>query len=197
MADPLFLSFWLNGFSPLALPLYFRKTLDVFPFSTLSPGSILRVYAVSFQEVPVFEGFIDQHVDTQEATSIVQEFLHEDCCFQLETRWDIWQWDEDWSLRPARARIEVCGPKFEPDVIGPTGEAEHVRIDLGWEDLFLPAPKSDQLRPVQSNIRSIVHLATDIEATLSVRNRLLWSENEDNFADRLAILLDETSSSGL
>jgi len=36
-----------------------KKALEVFPFSKLHPGSVLRVYGVSFQEVPVFEGFID------------------------------------------------------------------------------------------------------------------------------------------
>ena len=46
--------------------------------------------------------------------------------------------------------------------------AEHIWIDLGREDLYLPQPRSDQLRPVQSYIRSILHLATDLEDVLTV-----------------------------
>jgi hypothetical protein len=44
---------------------------------------------------------------------------------------------------------------------------------------------------VQSNIRSILHLADDLEEALTVERRLLWSESEDNFAERLMLLLDE------
>ena|SRR5271157_2904218 len=197
MGDPLYLSLWLGGFSPLALPVYFRKTLEVFPLSKLAPGGILRVYAVSFREVPVFEGFIDTEVDARAAADAVQELVHDDCCIQLETRWDLWLWNGDWSLQPSRVCIEIHAPLFEHDVLNPTGEAEHVWIDLGREELFLPQPKSDQLRPVQSNIRSILHLASDLEDALAVERRLLWSESEDNFAERLMLLLDEPPSGGV
>ena len=191
MGDPLFLSLWLGGFSPLALPIYFRKTLEVFPFSKLAPGSLLRVWAVSFHEVPVFESFLDTAVDAREAADLVQEFLHDDCCIQLETRWDLWLWDGDWALQPSRVCIELHAPLFEHDILNPLGQAEQIWIDLGREDLYLPQPKSDQLRPVQSNIRSILHLADDLEEALTVERRLLWSESEDNFAERLMLLLDE------
>lgn len=191
MGNPLFLSLWLGGFSPLALPIYFRRTLEAFPFSKLSPGSLLRVWAVSFHEVPVFEGFIDNAVDAHEAAALVQEFLHDDCCIQLETKWDLWLWDGDWSLQASRVCIELHAPHFEHDLLNPLGQAEHIWIDLGREDLYLPQPRSDQLRPVQSNIRSILHLATDLEDVLTVERRLLWSESEDNFAERLMLLLDE------
>jgi hypothetical protein len=189
--NPLFLSLWLGGFSPLALPIYFRKTLEVFPFSKLNPASFLRVWAVSFHEVPVFESFLDTAVDAREAADLVQEILHDDCCIQLETRWDLWLWDGDWALKPSRVCIELHAPLFEHDVLNPLGPPEQIWIDLGREDLYLPQPKSDQLRPVQSNIRSILHLADDLEEALTVERRLLWSESEDNFAERLMLLLDE------
>jgi hypothetical protein len=181
----------LTGYSPLALTIYFQKILEVFPFSKLRLGSVLRVYAVSFQEVPVFEGFIDTEMDASEAASIVQEFVHDDCCIQLETKWDLYQWDGSWELKPSRACIEVHGPHFERDVLNPLGEAEPIWIDLGPEATFLPQPQSDQLRPVQSNIRSILHFADDLQGVLAVERRLLWSETEDNFAERLGLLIDE------
>lgn len=191
MADPLFLSVWLTGYSPLALTIYFQKILEVFPFSKLQLGSVLRVYAVSFQEVPVYEGFIDTEMDANEAAAVVQEFIYDDCCIQLETKWDLYQWDGSWELKPSRVSIEVYGPRFERDVLNPLNDAEPIWIDLGPEGTFLPQPKSDQLRPVQSNIRSILHFADDLQGVLAVERRLLWSETEDNFAERLSAFLDE------
>ena len=98
---------------------------------------------------------------------------------------------------PRACASKLHAPLFEHDVLNPTGEAEHLWIDLGREELFLPHPKSDQLRPVQSNIRSILHLASDLEDALTVERRLLWSESEDNFAERLMLLLDEPAAGGV
>ncbi len=75
--------------------------------------------------------------------------------------------------------VEVYGPDFE------SASGEHLLVDAGPEDLFLPNPASDQWRPVQSNIRSVLHLAQDLDAALPVERRLLWSETEENFAARL------------
>lgn len=184
MADPLFLSLWLRGYSPIALPVYLRKALSVFPYSTLSPMSVLRIYALSPHEAPIFEEFIEGIPDPQAVAQQAQEFLHEDCAFQLETQWDLYQWDGEWELKPSRVVIEVYAPEFE----GAAGE--HVRVDLGPEGLFLAQPQSDQLRPVQSNIRSVLRLTQDLEEELSAERRLLWSDEEENFAERLGLLLD-------
>lgn len=183
MGDHLFLSFWLAGFSPLAMSVYARKLLARFPHSKLEPRSTLRVYALSFQEAPQLEEFIDGELDPKAAVEAAQHFLQEDCAVQLETRWDLWQWEDEWQLRPSRAWLEVCGPEFD----SPRGE--HIRIDCGPESLFLPHPSSDQLRPVQSNLRSLLHLAHDLENDLMVERRLLWSEEDDNFAARVETML--------
>lgn len=184
MGDPLFLSLWLRGYSPIALPIYFRKALSVFPYSALAPMSVLRIFAVSSHEAPIFEEFIEGAPDPQAVAQQAQEFLHEDCAFQLETQWDLYRWNGEWELKPSRVLIEVFGPEFE----GATGE--HVRLELGSEGLYLPQPQSDQLRPVQSNIRSVLRLSQDLEEELSVERRLLWSDDEENFAERLGALLD-------
>jgi hypothetical protein len=184
MADPLFLSLWLRDFSPLALPLYFRKTIDAFPHSRLRPGAILRVHAIDWREAPLLEEIYSEDFDSKEAAKRAQEFLHPDSGFQLEAFWDLWRWDGDWSLQPARVSIEATGPEFESDL------GEHIRLDFGDESLFLPCERSDQLRPVQSNIRSLLHLAKDLETELPVGKRLLWSETDQNFVKRLQELLD-------
>jgi len=187
MADPLFLSLWLRGYSPLALPVYFKKAIAHFPHSKLNPKSTLRVFPLSFQESPLHEEFLDEALDPEYAVSQARQFLHEDCAFTLESRWELYQFHEDWELRPAKIQIEVFGPDFD------TPRGEHLRIDFGPSELFLPHPASDNLLPVQSNIRSLLHVVQDLEANLSVERPLLWSEDDDNFAERLRAMLENPS----
>jgi hypothetical protein len=124
----------------------------------------------------------------RETARLAEEHLNEDCCFQLETRWDLMRWDGSWSLGPSKVTIEVYGPLFDRDL------DDHLRLTLGNDSLFLPQPESDQLRPVQSNIRSVLHLALDLDEALTLDHRLLWSEEDDNFAERLALLVDDGST---
>lgn len=163
----------------MGLPMYFEKALEVFPVSKLRPEAVLRVHAISFQEPPQLERLLAGGLDLKEAGALAREFLHTDCAFALETYWDLWRWDGEWSLQPSRVSVEVYGPDFE------SASGEHLLVDAGPEDLFLPNPASDQWRPVQSNIRSVLHLAQDLDAALPVERRLLWSETEENFAARL------------
>lgn len=184
MHDPLFLSLWLKNFSPAGLPLYLKTAVSVFPHSRLLPGGVLRVYPIAFREAPLLEEYYDGDLGPQAASSRLQEHLHDDIAVQVQLRWDIWQWTGQWELKPSTVLLEIFAPYFE----APRGE--HVRVDLGPQRLYLPEPASDQLRPVQSNIRSILHLATDLENELIAERRLLWTEDEGNFAERLKALLD-------
>jgi hypothetical protein len=184
MADPIHLSFWLRDAHTLTTPLFFRKLLERFPFSKLNASGVLRVYAISHLEPPMMEHWLDDQPDPTQLVSLAEQFLHEDVAFELETYWDLWQWDSDWQLRPSRITIDLFGPSFDREL------GETLRIDAGSDFLYLPHPKSDQLRPVQSNIRSILHLASDIEDALPVTRKLLWSDSEENFADRLREMLD-------
>ena len=183
MADPLFLSFWLKGYAALGMPIYFRKALEVFPVSKLAPAGALRVHAVSFQEPPLFEEWFDQTPEPAELARMAERFMHEDTAFCYETKWDLWQWDGEWTLKPSTVTIECYGPLYE------TALGEHFRIDAGSDGLYLPCAQSDQLKPVQSNIRSILRLAADIEDAIGAERRLLWSANEDDFAERLQEML--------
>lgn len=185
MPDPLYFSAWLKGFSPLGLPIYFKKALETFPASQLfQGGGVLRVYAVSDQEPPVLEESFDRvALDWEEVVSRARQFLHEDSSFQFETAWDLWQWDQDWALKPAPALISCHGPLFGSNL------GENLSIEFPDESLFLPHPTSDQLRPVQSNLRSLVRLAAELEENLPMAKRTLWSENHENFADLVADLV--------
>lgn len=185
MRDPLFLTLWLEGFSPIALPVYFRKMMAVFPISKLEPLARLRIVPISWGEPALLEEDFEVDEGLESLSGIIQEHLHDDCAYQVETRWDLWQWEEsEWSLKPSRVVLDLYGNAFETD------SGENARIDFGPEALFLPESRSDLLRPVQSNIRSLLHLADDIEQALPVGRRLLWSDNDENLVDRLRMLLE-------
>lgn len=185
MPDALFLTLWLRGFSSLALPVYFRKAMAAFPLSRLQPAARFRILPISFAEPPLIEEDFEADRGLEDLSAIVQEHLHEDCAYQLETCWDLWQWgDGGWSLQPSRVTIDLYGAAFESEL------GEHFRFDFGPESLYLPDPRSDQLRPVQSNIRSLLHLAGDLEQALPVERRTLWSEGDENLAERLSAILD-------
>lgn len=185
MQDPLYLKMWLRGYSAIALPVYFRKLAATVPLSRLEPYARLRIVPISWSEPPLLEEDFEADRGLEELSSVVQEHLHGDSVYQVETRWDLWRWEEgEWRLKPSRLVLELFGELFD------TESGEHVRVDFGPESLYLPESRSDQLRPVQSNIRSLLHLARDIEGALPVERRLLWSESDENFVDRLTSLLD-------
>ncbi len=185
MPDALYLSLWLRGFSSLALPVYFRKLMAAFPMSKLEPYARFRIVPLSWAEPPMIEEDFEPDGGLLELSAVVQEHLHDDCAYQVETRWDLWRWAEDgWALKPSRVVLDLYGSAFD------AGSKEHIRIDFGPESQFLPESHSDNLRPVQSNIRSLLHFSGDLEEALSVERRLLWSESGENLAERLRELLD-------
>ena len=185
MRDPLQLTLWFQTYSPIALPVYFRKLMAVFPVSRLAPVARFRIVPISWAEPALLEEDFEADLGLEDLSSLVQEHLHEDCAYQVESHWDLWQWNEgEWSLQPSTVILDVYGSDFE------TVAGEHARVDFGSESLYLPDSRSDLLRPVQSNIRSLLHLAEDIEQALPVERRLLSADSEENLADRLRAILD-------
>jgi hypothetical protein len=112
---------------------------------------------------------------------------HDDCAVELEAEWDLWQRSETgWSLAPARVLLCCYGPDFEND------EGDHLRIELGLDALYLPQTEvKGSLRTAQSNLRSLLHLVNEMEQTLPLERRLLWSESGANFAELVAETLGQ------
>jgi hypothetical protein len=182
MADQLFLSYWLRGFSTMNMLRHFEKMLRVFPFSPQSPGiGVLRIQALRWSEPPLAEDFFETVMDPQGVVQIAREHVHGDCTYQVEGWWDLWQYDGTWRLRPFPVSLLCIGPEFEDE----TGD--HMRIELGVDSHFLPQPDApDHAARVQSNVRGLVRMVHEMDAALAVERRLLWTESGGNFADRLA-----------
>ena len=98
----------------------------------------------------------------------------------METAWDIWQFEDGWNLWPARVLLCCYAPLF------PSETGEQLRIDFGSDSRFLPQPDlTGSLAPIRHNIRGLLHLVEDLDATLATDKRQLWSESEEDFAVRL------------
>lgn len=182
MSDRLYLSCWTRGFSAATLLPHYAKLLETFPFSKLSQRpQTLRVHAVSHSEPPVVEKPFEPLTAPADILAAARDFAAGDCSVDIESAWDLWQFDGDWKLSPAPVTISCFGPDFEQE------SDDHLRIDFGLDSKFLPLPGvQGALRMQQSNIRSLLYLVTQIEQALPLSRRQLWSESGANFAEILA-----------
>lgn len=181
MSDQLYLSYTFHDNTAQNVVRMFEKLLRTFPYSRLSAGATtLRVNAVSYTEPPLFERSFDDPPDVEEILGAVREFASADCGLAVETRWDLWQYEADWQLAPARVTLAGFAPEYE------SGSDDHIRIELGRDALFVPDPDlPNGLFMARSNIRSLLHLVHELDRQFAAAERLLWTESGENFAERL------------
>ncbi len=182
MTDRLYLSYWLRGFTEHNMLRHFEALLGKFPFSRLWPRILLRIYAVEISEPPLLERLFAGPEHLGALLDAAREFHHQDCAYELEAAWDIWRYEGEWRLRPAPVLLTCYAPLF-PSELG-----EQLRLDFGPDTQFLPQPEvAGSLVPIRHNIRGLLHLVEDLDATLAVEKRQLWSESGGNFAERLRV----------
>jgi hypothetical protein len=190
MSDRLYLSCWVRGFSDSNLLRHFGKMLDVFPFSKLAKiGPVVRVYAIEYVEPPIFERHFDPGVSVPDMIASARDFVQPDCCVEIEAAWDLWQHHDDWKLWPSVVTLSCRGSAFEHE------NDDNLRIDFGLDSKFVPAEDVEgSLRIQQSNLRSLLSLAGEIDKALPLERRLLWSESGANFAAVLEEALEKFGS---
>jgi hypothetical protein len=191
VADQLYLSYKLRGYSAQIVVRQFEKLLSMFPFSKLSRGATtLRIHAVSAQEPPLFEQSFDDPPQIESMLKAAREFVAADCGLFVDTRWDLWQFETDWQVLPARITLAAFAPGFD------SGLEDHVRIEFGIESLFLPQPDlPNHLFMARSNVRSLLHLVHELDKNFPVGERRLWTESGGNFAERLQTALEDSDAS--
>jgi hypothetical protein len=182
MPDRLYLSCWIRGYNESNMLRHFEKMLELFPFSKLAVrGPVLRVYAIEHAEPPLVEREFPLVTELSTIVEAASEFTHDDCAVQIDSFWDLWQYDGDWKLKPATVTLSCFGPVFDNEL------GDHLRIEFGLDAHFLPQPGIEgSLRLVQSNVRSMLHLVDQIDGELDLERRQLWSESGVNFAELLS-----------
>ncbi|MBI4908764.1 MAG: hypothetical protein HY820_34405 [Acidobacteria bacterium] len=181
MADRLSLSCWVKGFQTLTMPKHWENFLKLFPFSRLTKAPVVcRVRAVGFAEPALFEDAYQQPFRPEGFAQLSREYQHEDVAYEVECDWDLMRKDGDWRLGPVRVGLYCFGPAYDNEV------GDHLRIDFGVEDLFLPEPGDEaSLRASQANLRSLLHLVSELSSKLQLEQKHLWSESGTNIAAKL------------
>jgi len=184
VADLLYLSYWLRGFSETNMLRWFGTALRRFPFSTTSGGvSSLQIYALEYAEPPLLETYYDTGADADAIVAAAAEFQSPDCAYLAGGYWDLWQRESGWKLVPAPALVGCYGPEFQNDL------GDHLRFEIGLDSHFLPqADQPDSAGMVKSNIRSVLRLAGELDQALPVLKRSLWTESGEDLAERLRSL---------
>ena len=118
----------------------------------------------------------------------VVEFLHDDYAYVFEAYWDLWappEGAQKWVLEPALIRLTAHGLEFEERAAEETG---HIQIDFGLDTSFLHEEvefTAEAERNVRSNVQKLVEFTAQVEKNAGATGRLLWSESEENLAQKL------------
>ena len=192
MADRLYLSVWFPSFQELEMLPRLLSVLRQFPFSADRPGiGYLGIRSISWDQPIIFQETFDYRADPERALQLASEFLHEDNAYESEVLWDLWvptqegDLDETWTLRPQAVKIIAFGTQFEEGTFQENG---HIQVDFGLDAPFLyeEADYTSVLEQrIKANVQKLVGFTSAVEKNCGVSGRILWSESEDNLAQKL------------
>jgi len=193
--DPLYLSLWFPSFVDAEMLPHALAVLQQFPFSQQRPGvTYLSLHPVSWDQATLFERRFVPGIDPEQATLIAAEHVHDDFAYVFEAYWDLWApnpVNQSWSLAPAQVKFIVQGKEFAD---GTSQETGHIEIDFGPETPFLHEElklTSEAESKVRANVQRLVEFTIKVEKNTQARGRLLWSESEDNLAQKLIARLQK------
>lgn len=190
MADPLYLSLWFPSFTEREMLPHVLSVLKQFPYSSEFPGiGYLAVHPVGWDQPSIFEETFDFHADPDRAVELAGEFLHEDYAYEFQALWDLWMPREEggevWIDRPSPVSVVASGLSFDE---GSYRENGHIRVEFGLDTPFLfedlPLTALAETR-VKTNVQKLVGFTSAVEKNCGVSGRLLWSESEENLAQKL------------
>jgi len=195
MPDPLYLSLWFPDFSGPAMLPHTLAVLQQFPFSALRPGiRYLAVQPVSWNEASVLEQRFSPGIGPEEAVLVAAGLIHDDYAYIFDAYWDLWTPDPNirqWSLSPSLVKFVVQGEDFDE---GAQEETGHIEIDFGMDSSFLQenVELTDETQTkVRDNVAKLVEFTLKAEKNTRASGRLLWSESEENLAQKLIARLQK------
>jgi hypothetical protein len=197
MADSLYLSVWFPSFEePEILPRAV-SVLRQFPFSARRTGvTYVAVQPVSWNEPTILEQRFQLGLTPEQVAGVAVEMLHDDYAYVFEAYWDLWSPSETggaWTETPHLVRFIAQGTQFEEGAAAETG---HIEVDFGLdapflhEELSLNAEAEDR---VKANVQKLVQFTAQLEKHADAKGRLLWSESEENLAQKLIARLQKVN----
>ena len=189
MGDSLYLSLWFPRFDQSDILPQTVSVLRQLPFSGARDGvTYAAIQPVSWSEPTILERRFHPGVAPEEAAEVVAELLHDDYAYVFEAYWDLWtppEGAEKWVLKPSLVRLTAQGIEFEERAAEETG---HIQIDFGLDTPFLHEEiefTTEAERNVRSNVQRLVEFTAKVEKNAGATGRLLWSESEENLAQKL------------
>jgi hypothetical protein len=195
MPDPLYLSLWFPDFSGPAIVPYALAVLQQFPFSTQRPGiTYASVQPVSWNEASILERRFSPGIAPEEALLVIADLIHDDYAYVFDAYWDLWTPDESgrqWLHLPNRVKFIMQGEEFDDGGQQQTG---HIQVDFGLDSPFLQenVELTDEAQAkVRENVAKLVEFTMKAEKNTRANARLLWSEAEENLAQKLIARLQK------
>jgi hypothetical protein len=198
MADSLYLSIWFPGFREGEMLSRALGVLRQFPYSGVREGiTYLSVHPVAWTEPTVLERRFRPGISPEEAVDLAGEFANNDFAFVFEAFWDLWvpnddEHGESWVQRPVAVQFLVHGVEFDDGIYREDG---HVEVDFGLDTSFVQeglhlSPDID--KPLRANITKLIAFSNAVERNCAITGRVLWSESEENLAQKLMAKLQWT-----
>lgn len=187
MADSLYLSLWFSDFETNEMLPNLLRVIQQFAFSKSVPGiTSVVLHPISWEQPTILERRFRPGIAPEDAIMVAADLLHEDYAYVFEANWDLWTpLDGEWALRPVPVKFIVRGEEFEE------GEAEaegQIEADFGLDTPFLheELELTGELEArVRTNVQALVDFIGRVEKNVGAQTRLLWSESDENLAQKL------------
>jgi len=189
MADTLYLSLWFQDFETNEMLLHLLRVMQQFQFSRAVPGiTAAAVHPISWEQPTILERRFRPGIPPEEAILVAADLLHEDYAYVFEANWDLWTPETpevDWTLRPSPVSFILRGEEFEEGEAKAEGQIE---VDFGLDTPFLyeELGLTEELESrVRANVQTLVDFISRVEKNAGAATRLLWSESDENLAQKL------------
>ncbi|HKR85300.1 MAG TPA: hypothetical protein VJS37_14170 [Terriglobales bacterium] len=189
MADSLYLSLWFRDSELEDLLPHGLRAMQQFLYSKGLPGIAgLSIHPVSWNEATILEQRYRPGIKPEEAVLLASDLLHEDYGYVFEANWDLWtpeSGEGEWHKRPTPVKFIARAQDFEEGEAGTQGE---IQVDFGLDTPFLHEElrlTSELESRVRANVQLLVDYINRVEANVGAETRLLWSESDENLAQKL------------
>lgn len=193
MPDPFYLSLWFPDVAGPAMVPHILSVLHQFPFSEQLPGiTYISVQPVSWNEASVLERRFSPGATAEEALVIAADLVHDDYAYIFDAHWDLWTSSgsgQEWRLAPSPVSFIARGEEFDE---GAFKESGHIEVDFGLDSPFLQesvALTEQAQAKVRDNVAKLVEFSMKAEKNTRATGRLLWSESQENLAQKLVARL--------
>ncbi|HEX3739199.1 MAG TPA: hypothetical protein VHV29_05675 [Terriglobales bacterium] len=193
MPDNLYLNLWFSDSELVETFAHAAAVIQQLPFSPQHPGVTgVAVHPISWSEATIMEEHFRPGISPEEAVTLAATLPHEDYAYVFEANWDLWSPlspQGEWTERPSVVKVIVRGDEFEATESDTQGQ---LQVDFGLDSPFLH--EELQLSPevesrVRSNVQKLVDFTSKVEKNSGAKSRLLWSESEENLAQKLVTRL--------